>query len=178
MGTSEIDTLLVKMISNVSLFRRLEREDIVDLLRGAKKAVFKPGEVVFEEGYEGHSLYVIVSGDFEVYRHTPAGKVVLATIEPGEYFGEIALITSRLRTASVRSLDVGVALRFTKQSIFARPHVATHLLRNMAEMLAERLVEADEEIILHKCGRRGSTRRHEAAASPSPPVVMTRRSGS
>jgi len=150
---TQIDTLLVKMMANVPLFRHLDREDIVELLKGASKATFFPNEVVFEEGGEGQCLYVVVSGRFEVYRRSGGTSVPLATVAPGECFGEIGLITHRPRSASVRALEDGVAIRFTQQGVFSRPQAAMQLLRNMADMLVTRLLEADQEIIVLRTGQ-------------------------
>lgn len=148
-----IDSLLLRLITEVDLFRNLGRDNLATLLQTATSASFAPGEVVFEEGYDGHSMYVVVQGSFEVFRQVGGEHVEIAEIGPGEHFGEIALLASRPRTASVRSLDDSIALRFTKQAIFAEPSTAMYLFRNMASLMAERLVHANEEIILHKTGK-------------------------
>jgi hypothetical protein len=43
-----------------------------------------------------------------------------------------------------------VALRLQRQALFERPQIAVQLLRNMGKMLASRLTDADDEIILHR----------------------------
>jgi CRP-like cAMP-binding protein len=96
---------------------------------------------------------VVVSGRFEVYRRSGSASVPLATVAPGECFGEIGLITHRPRSASVRALEDGVAIRFTQQGVFSRPQAAMQLLRNMADMLVTRLLEADQEIIVLRTGQ-------------------------
>jgi CRP/FNR family transcriptional regulator, cyclic AMP receptor protein len=126
--------------------------------------------VVFEEGDDGQSMYVVVQGSFEVYRRVDGQHIDIADIGPGEHFGEIALLASRPRTASVRALDDCIALRFTKQAIFADPNTAAYLFRNMAALMAERLVHANEEIILHKTGKQGGS----FASLGAPPSTFNR----
>jgi CRP-like cAMP-binding protein len=154
MTKAAIDDIVLRLISKVSLFKNLEREDLVGLLRNVSKATFTPGEIVFEEGIEGHSMYVVLQGYFEVYREVNGLPVSFAKIGPGAHFGEIALISSRPRSASVRSVGDGVALRFNKQAVFSEPNAAAVFFRNMARLMAERLVCANEEIILHKSAPR------------------------
>jgi CRP/FNR family transcriptional regulator len=154
----------------VELFRQLGREDLALLLRSATKSVFRAGEVVYEESSEGHSMYVVIQGQFEVYREHDGRRVRLAEIGPGEHFGEMALIANRSRSASVCAVTDGVALRLTKEAIFGQPQIATHLLRNMARMLAVRLTDADQEILLHRSKAQQAAEVAEAPAEEAPPA--------
>lgn len=152
MSQNEFDTLVLKLLAGVELFRQLDHDSMVSLLRHATKANYKSGDVVFEEGYEGHSMYVVIHGRFEVYRTVAGKRVHIADILPGDHFGEIALIANRPRSASVRAREPGTALRFSKQAVLSEPKAGLYLFRNMARLMAERLIHADEEIILHKTG--------------------------
>jgi CRP-like cAMP-binding protein len=144
-----IDELFLRVVSEVELFRQLDRPELAALLREATKATFAAGEIVYQEGEDGQAMYVVVQGSFEVYRESVGERVVLAHVLPGEHCGEIALLARRTRSATVRAVTDAVALRLTKQALFAHPDIAARLMRNMARMLAVRLTDADEEIILH-----------------------------
>jgi CRP-like cAMP-binding protein len=159
-----IDELFLRVVSEVELFRQLDRPEIGALLREATKAAFRAGEVVYHEGDTGHAMYVVVQGGFEVYREAGGEQVVLAHILAGEHFGEIALIANRPRCASVRAMTDAVALRLTKEGLFARPAIASRLMQNMARMLATRLADADEDIILHRGRARDAEAKVQAAA--------------
>src|SRR5262249_39158674 len=66
---------------------------------------FEAGEVVFREGDRGDWLYVILDGEVEVLKSIPeGGETRLTQLGPGECFGEIALVSDRPRSATVRSL--------------------------------------------------------------------------
>ena len=147
---ANIDRLFLRVLSDVDLFRHLDRRQAAALLAEATKAVFHTGEVVYYEGEQGESMYVVVQGAFEVYRVSSGDHAELAHVLPGEHFGEIALIANQPRSASVRALQPSVALRFTKSALLARPDLAAPVLKNMARMLARRLSSADDEIVLHR----------------------------
>jgi len=66
---------------------------------------FAAGEVIFREGDKGDAAYMIVAGRCRAYRTVDGVEETLATMEPGEAFGEMALILFEPRAASVVALD-------------------------------------------------------------------------
>lgn len=149
MNANEIEPLLLRLLSSIILFRSLEMEDLVALLRSASKATFEADSVVFEEGYSGHSLYVVVSGKFEVFKHVEKDlEAHIAYVYPGEHFGEMALVTDNARMASVRAVEDSIVLRFTKNAIFGQPRIAVYLLKNIAALMCEHLTEMNQEVLL------------------------------
>ncbi|BBI99882.1 hypothetical protein FGKAn22_15750 [Ferrigenium kumadai] len=153
MSVTEIDQLLVRFISAVDLFRKIEPDDVAALLRQSMRIDFEPDEQVFGEGDEGHSMYIVTKGMFEVYRHVAGNPVYIASIEPGEHFGEIALLVNRPRSASVRATLSSSVIRLSKHAIMSEHRAAALLFRNMAQLMAQRLVSVDNEVILHKTGK-------------------------
>jgi NADH dehydrogenase len=72
---------------------------------GLRREHFEPNEVIFREGDRGDWLYVMLDGEVEVCRAVPGGGTApLRRLGPGDCFGEIALVSDRPRTATVRSL--------------------------------------------------------------------------
>ena len=66
---------------------------------------FERGQVIFQQGEAGNQVYVIVSGEVEVVRDQPGrGETAVARLGPGEFFGEMALIQTAPRAATVRAL--------------------------------------------------------------------------
>lgn len=65
---------------------------------------YEPGEIIFREGDEGRHVYVIKSGVVEVLQKRPDHtEQVIARLQPGDHFGEIALIQKAPRTATIRT---------------------------------------------------------------------------
>lgn len=89
-----VGALLALGVAVTDVFRR----------RGVTQFRFEPGDVVFRQGDPGDLVYSIVSGEVEIVREMPDGEErLLATMGPGEYFGEMALISDAARTATVRA---------------------------------------------------------------------------
>jgi NADH:ubiquinone reductase (H+-translocating) len=72
--------------------------------RGAAQAHYEPGEIVFNEGDTGDSLFMILAGSVEVLKRVDSDTRVVRTLGPGEYFGEMALLGRHPRSAGTRAL--------------------------------------------------------------------------
>lgn len=90
---------LFRGLSRVKVLQGLPPEEVIKLIPHMKKATFKEGEVIFEEGDIGDRLYFILSGKVSVIRTTADRQI--ATLGPGDIFGEIALFVSQTRKATV-----------------------------------------------------------------------------
>ncbi len=93
-----------------------------------------PGEVVLHQGAPGDSFYVIASGLFRVEKVSETGApVVLAHLEDGAFFGEMALLSGEPRAASVVAETAGELLEIRADVLTAlcreHPHVADSLAR-------------------------------------------------
>lgn len=69
------------------------------------RKTFAAGEVIFREGDKGDAAYMIIQGRCRAYRTVGDHEETLATMEPGEAFGEMALILFEPRSASVAAVD-------------------------------------------------------------------------
>lgn len=72
--------------------------------RGTTQAHYEEGEVVFNEGDTGDSLFMIISGQVEVLKSYDGEQRVVGVLGPGEYFGEMALLGRDPRSATTRAL--------------------------------------------------------------------------
>ena len=68
MSIKEIDNLLLRFISEVELFKNIDLVDVAALLRQTTRIDVAQDELVFEEGSQGYSMYIVTQGAFEVYR--------------------------------------------------------------------------------------------------------------
>src|SRR3954453_4535310 len=87
---------------------------LADLAGRARRRRFPAGEVVFNEGDTGNSLHVVRRGHLKVVRPTHDDRLVLDKVEPGEAFGELAVLNSAPRTASVIALEDCETLEISK----------------------------------------------------------------
>jgi CRP-like cAMP-binding protein len=109
---------------------------------------YEPGTVLFREGDPGDFMYVIQSGSVEIRREIGDLERVLAVLPAGEFFGEMALINARPRsaTAVVRepSRLLVIEPRTFEAMLRGRVEIAVRLIRT----LASRLERANQQIEL------------------------------
>ncbi len=103
---------------------------------------FPKGQVIIHEGDQGDSFFQIISGLTRVFRTSEDGvEVTLATIGPGESFGEMALLTGEPRSASVETLESSGVLVISKQSFdqlaAENPEFSLALSRVLSSRLAK-----------------------------------------
>jgi CRP/FNR family transcriptional regulator, cyclic AMP receptor protein len=67
---------------------------------GKVTRTFQDSEVIFEEGNYGDEMYIVHSGAVKLVKQSAAGEIVIATIQPGEFFGEMALVDNSPRSVS------------------------------------------------------------------------------
>lgn len=90
------------MIEKVAIFKGASPELVTEIVLNLRPVVFSPGDYVFHKGEVGHNMYFISTGSVDVVSEDDE---VYATLEEGNFFGEIALLLSEPRTASIRARD-------------------------------------------------------------------------
>jgi len=75
----------------------------VDAGSAIKKQHFEPGDIVFHQGDLGDSVYVIERGECQVLREADGATTQLATLQAGDYFGEMALLSDKSRNATIQA---------------------------------------------------------------------------
>jgi len=133
------------------LFVSLHPEELDMLAELSQERQLAAGEVIFNEGDVGDSLYVIVRGEVEVIRKGNEGKArIIAALKEGEFFGEMSLIDKEYRSATCRTRTEAELLRLTNENLhsFARVYKNgfTLVVINIARVLSLRLRETSEKL--------------------------------
>jgi CRP-like cAMP-binding protein len=100
---------------------------------------FEAGAVLFEEGQQGDFMYVVQSGEVEIRRVVGETERVLAVLPPGEFFGEMAILNGRPRsaTAVVRTAARLLVIegKTFEAMLRARPEIALRMIKSMSTRL-------------------------------------------
>jgi CRP/FNR family cyclic AMP-dependent transcriptional regulator len=134
-----------QMLDKVSLFEGLSEAQLHKLTQRAVTRSYPRGAIVINEGDEAGTLFVVIQGNVKVYLSDEAGKeVILSTLGPGEYFGELALFDDTPRSASVATLEACKLMLVQKSAlrelIVTEPEAALQMLRGLATRI-RRLTE-------------------------------------
>ncbi|MGE4132163.1 MAG: cyclic nucleotide-binding domain-containing protein [Bdellovibrionales bacterium] len=94
--------LNAEIIEKVPILKGADQDCLQDIVLQLKPLVVVPGEKIFHAGEPGDAMYFIHRGPVEIV--SLEGKI-LATLQPGSFFGEMALLTTNPRTATARAAD-------------------------------------------------------------------------
>lgn len=102
----------LQLLKAIPLFSKLNNQEFVILSQIIHERTYLKDEVVFDEGDEGLGMYVVLEGKVEIYRSGTGARQSLMVVEPGVYFGELALLNGGPRSASAVSLEPSRLLFF------------------------------------------------------------------
>jgi uncharacterized membrane protein len=127
------------MLADVELFEHLSTDDRLRLAEVVDCQELSAGTTLFQGGEPGESLFVVRTGEIELYIKDTAGqKIVLTVAGPGEIFGELALLDRGARTATAVALVDSQLLELDREDLlllFQRtPVAALRLLAAMGHM--------------------------------------------
>jgi len=149
-----VDATLDNFLHRLPVMAGLDEESLQFLGGMAGEERFDPGAVIVHEGEPGKRVFFICEGRVQVLKikdHGSAPPVALAEMGPGDYFGEMSLVESVARSASVVAVEpVRV---FTLKSVDfyklyrARPEQYGIVVLNIARDLARRLRAIDDKFV-------------------------------
>lgn len=140
------------MLQSAPIFSGLTKRQLARLARLARVNKYTSGDIIVQEGGDPGGFFIIMSGMAEVVKGAGKGSPrkdlqVLATLVPGHFFGEIALIENLSRSATVRALgdtECVVIWRSDFKSELKRyPEVAVEML----SVVCRRLWEVEEKFV-------------------------------
>lgn len=137
-----------ELLLRLELFRGLSQAELAILLSQAELIEFQDGQYAIREGEQDRHLFVILSGHARIYKRSLGIQKSVQELGPGECFGEMSLIECRSRSASVRTVGPCRLMKINGDNIISLPTIATHLYRNIAILLSQRLRRANDILTL------------------------------
>lgn len=136
-----------RLLSKHFLFQDLSPKDIGLVAAIGSERRFSPGQVVFQKGDPGESMMAVLRGRVQVGAYSADGReMILAILNPGDVFGEMALLDGRARSADVSAMEESIVLAIERRDfrdlLERNPKLALHLL----ELLSKRIRDANEAL--------------------------------
>ena len=138
MTASAQDT--VELLGHVPVFAPLGASDLELVAEVCHPRRFGAGEVIFREGDQSNTCYVVRSGHARAVReHADGRQLALATFGPGDIFGELAMFDDERRSATVETIDPLEVLAILgpdmRRMMLRRPQLAVALAASLARRL-------------------------------------------
>jgi len=148
------DNKLIQKLGKMPTLSDFQMEQLGGMLKLSKIRKYEPGELIIEEGKYDSWVYFLVSGKVRVVKH---GTEINTLDQAGDVFGEMAILDSTPRSASIYAIDETVCLATDSSYLDRLPdsdkiaftcvlyHVFAELLSNRLRAMDEELVKAKEE---------------------------------
>jgi CRP/FNR family cyclic AMP-dependent transcriptional regulator len=135
------------ILAEVAHLRELNDRERAALAERIDLQRYKAGDIIFNYGDPGHALYIVRSGEVEIFLKNDQGeKIVLETAKPGDVFGEISLLDGGPRTAWVTAVSDVEVLRLDRVHFEEYIRQYTPAALNLLSVAARRLRQSDQLI--------------------------------
>lgn len=139
-----------EVLKKLPIFADLSLDEMKAFFGICEQAVFKPGDVLIEQGKEGQGLVIVREGSLRVTKLENGREVVLATLPAGNFVGEMSLVDDAPTSARVIAAEPVKALRIRRdrfqQFMFANDRIALRVYRAFLQTLTSRLRETNAQM--------------------------------
>jgi CRP/FNR family transcriptional regulator, cyclic AMP receptor protein len=137
------------ILERTRLFRGLPAATIQQIAALSIRRSYSNGAMVFSQGDPGDALYGVVTGKIRISASSPSGREMFLNImEPGDTFGEIALLDGRRRTAAASTTAPSELIIITRDHFLELLKCEPELVSHVVQLLCERIRWAEESALL------------------------------
>lgn len=136
----------VALLSRISIFENLEEAELQKMASEMRRIQLKPGEVLFRRNDEGESLFILIEGLLHVRVDLDQSGLeqTVGQLSPGEFFGEMALLTGEPRSATVQAHTAAVAYEIDRPTIIRLVENRPEISECMSVAVAQRQLKLDQ----------------------------------
>ncbi len=147
-----------RLLGDCFLFQGLGAEERAELVTKAHIRRFAAGESIFHMGSPGSSMMAVLSGEVRISISSPEGKeLLLAILQPGEVFGEIALLDGKERSADAKAHSACTLAILERREVLAfferHPHAWPRIVEVLCDRFRENTQHVAEVALMHLPGR-------------------------
>ena len=144
----------IEYLRTIDLFEHFKEAELREFAENMKELALRENEVLFREGAPGDDMYILLEGSLKVYKESR----FITLIRPVDYIGEMAIIESKPRSATVQAITASILLQITMEQFHAylsrQPESLVSLMRTLSqrirrntEIIAEEFEKAN--ILIH-----------------------------
>lgn len=138
---------MIDLLKNVSLFAYLNESQLELISRYCVRKTVEAGQVLFREKEIGTEFYILINGSVKIYTSGKQGdEKILAVMQSGDSFGELALIDGKPRSASAATVEKSVLLSLSKQDFLGVLAANFDITLNIMQELCQRLRVTNEHV--------------------------------
>src|SRR5215218_8134859 len=105
------DTFAISSLRRCALFEDCDELVLEGVVRQLRRRRFRRNEVIFHQGDPGDALHVVAAGAVKIVLPSAEGEeAIIATLRPGDFFGELALLDGASRSATAAALEASETL--------------------------------------------------------------------
>jgi CRP-like cAMP-binding protein len=123
----------------VPAFAALDDQTLLRIVGASANLVWSENRVIFEKGSVAEALYIILSGRVQIVDEVDGEEVVIATLEAGDFFGELSLLLHTVHSKTARALEETELMVLPKDSfqefLASNPDLADHFRRKLETRL-------------------------------------------
>lgn len=132
----------IEILKAVTLFAQSPQEVLEEVSSKLKLVRFKAGEIIFEKGKRCDGMYIVLDGRIGVHN----GKGIVTVLERNDFFGEMALLDSTPRTATVSAVVDSELLRLDRADFHSLMRSHNVVMQQAFQVLAKRLYDRYQEL--------------------------------
>ena len=142
---------LAYFLSTMPMFKELDKRELAFLENVVHVRNYEVDEIIFSEGDIGSGMYTIRSGQVQIYNLDDNGQEIeQAILEPGDFFGEIALTASRPRCASARTTETTVLVGLFRtdmlEAVRRHPAPSAKIMLGLNRVVSDRLLQCSLQL--------------------------------
>ncbi|MBU2567940.1 MAG: Crp/Fnr family transcriptional regulator [Elusimicrobia bacterium] len=141
----EQDSIL-SLLKKVHLFSGLTHANLIRIAKITRRKAYPKNKKIFTENTVGNTLYIVVSGIVKIFGQTKTRKKTFAFLESNEFFGELALVGEKSRSASAETVSDSELLAIHRKDFAGLLKKYPEISMNLLKVLCRRLYYADKEI--------------------------------
>lgn len=136
-----------RFLAESELFSEIPEDARAGLAPAARPKILSADEIVFKRGDEGDSFFVVAKGKVSITLELPQGSQEVSTLQKGDFFGEIAMLTRAHRTATVKGVEDTIVLEFPADQILPLCRQHARFKERIARVGATRSRESLEKML-------------------------------